>query len=169
MAVRSLILTGGPAVGKTTCGRILAEERNRAAFIDGDDIRHMIVAGDVTLWSGIEGQIQHHLAARNTSQLVHNMILADFDVVVADFVTPATLDVYRDAIPRCLTIHLRISLEEARRRAATRTVYLTDEEFDLLHRMQEPPPDVDVVLDVERLSVDEQVAAIRTLWLSGST
>jgi len=37
-----LILTGGPAVGKTTCELALAVER--AAYIDVDDIRLLIVA-----------------------------------------------------------------------------------------------------------------------------
>ncbi|MGH2533707.1 MAG: hypothetical protein ACRDJW_15555 [Thermomicrobiales bacterium] len=32
--MRPLILTGGPAVGKTTCGRALTVERDRAAYID---------------------------------------------------------------------------------------------------------------------------------------
>jgi dephospho-CoA kinase len=42
--MRPLILTGGPAVGKTTFGRALAVERDRAAYIDMDDIRQLIVA-----------------------------------------------------------------------------------------------------------------------------
>src|SRR5215218_2816130 len=42
--MRPLILTGGPAVGKTTRGRALAVERDRAASIDVDDIRQLIVA-----------------------------------------------------------------------------------------------------------------------------
>jgi shikimate kinase len=42
--MRPLILTGAPAVGKTTCGRALAVERDRAAYIDVDDIRQLIVA-----------------------------------------------------------------------------------------------------------------------------
>ena len=41
--MRLLILTGGPAVGKATCGRALAVERDRAAYIDVDDIRQLIV------------------------------------------------------------------------------------------------------------------------------
>lgn len=47
--MRPLLLSGGPAVGKSTCGRALATERNRAAFIDVDDIRQLVVAGDATL------------------------------------------------------------------------------------------------------------------------
>ena len=42
--MRPLILTSGPAVGKTICGRALALERDRAAYIDVDDMRQLIVA-----------------------------------------------------------------------------------------------------------------------------
>ena len=42
--MRPLILIGGPAVGKTTYGRALAVERDRAACIDVGDIRQLIVA-----------------------------------------------------------------------------------------------------------------------------
>ena len=42
--MRPLILTGGPAGGKTTRGRARAVERDRAAYIDVDDIRQLIVA-----------------------------------------------------------------------------------------------------------------------------
>jgi predicted ATPase len=42
--MRPLILTGGPAVGKTTCRRALAVERDRAAYVDVEDARRLIVA-----------------------------------------------------------------------------------------------------------------------------
>ena len=42
--MRSLILTGGTAVGKTTCGSALAVGRDRAAYFDVDDIQQLIVA-----------------------------------------------------------------------------------------------------------------------------
>ena len=45
-----LILTGGPAAGKTTCARELAVVRERCAVVDVDDIRQLIVAGHVPPW-----------------------------------------------------------------------------------------------------------------------
>lgn len=33
--MRPLVLSGGPAVGKTTCGRALAVTHDRAAYITG--------------------------------------------------------------------------------------------------------------------------------------
>jgi shikimate kinase len=167
LLVRPLILSGGPAVGKSTCGRILAESRERAAFIDVDDIRQLVVAGDATLWSGVEGEKQLLLAARNTTALVHNLSAAGFDVVAADFVTPDSLRVYKAELPDCLVIHLAISRKGALRRAATRPVHLTADEFDLLHRLIDTPPQADVVLDVDGFTVDQQTRAIAELWMRG--
>ena len=166
--MRPLVLSGGPAVGKSTCARRLAEERDRGAFIDADDIRQLVVAGDATLWSGDEGRVQHVLAARNVAGLARNLADAGFVVTVADVVTAEALAVYRAELPDCVVIHLALTVSDAREGAATRTVYLTDDEFDLLHDGMASPPAVDVVLDVGGLTVDEQTDAIRRAWLSAS-
>lgn len=162
--MRPLILSGGPAVGKTTCARALAAERERAAYIDGDDVRQLVVAGAATLWSGTEGTAQHELAARNTASLARNLAAAGFDVTASDIVTPAVLPVYRDQLPGCFVVHLAISIDDARERAATRPVCITDEEFELLHRMTSCPPAVDLVLDVTGMTLDAQVDRVRRAW-----
>ena len=56
--MRPLILSGGPAAGKTTCGRILAASCSRAAYIDADDVRQLVVSGGRTLWSGKETRLE---------------------------------------------------------------------------------------------------------------
>jgi hypothetical protein len=38
------VADGDHAVGKTTCGRALTVERDRAAYLDVDDIRQLVVA-----------------------------------------------------------------------------------------------------------------------------
>jgi predicted kinase len=166
--MRPLVLSGGPAVGKSTCARRLAEERDRAAFIDADDVRQLVVAGDASLWSGDEGRAQHVLAARNVAAVARNLVDAGFVVTIADVVTTEALAVYRAELPDCVVVHLALSLPEARKRAATRPVYLTEDEFDLLHGLMASPPGVDVVLDVGGLTVDQQVDAIRREWVAAS-
>ena len=88
--LRPLVLTGGPAVGKTTCGRALAMERRRGAYIDVDDVRQLVVAGAVAPWVGSAGRDQHALGARNASALASNFLDAEFDVTIADMLSPAT-------------------------------------------------------------------------------
>jgi predicted kinase len=162
--MRPLILSGGPAAGKTTCARALAAARPRGAYVDADDVRQLVVSGDATLWSGPEGHAQHVLATRNVAALARNLLSAGFDVTASDIVTAETLPVYRAELPGCFVVHLAIDLPAARERAATRPVFITDDEFDLLHRMTSAPPDVDLVLDVTDTSLDRQIEAIRTAW-----
>ena len=167
--MRPLVLSGGPAVGKSTCARHLAAERERGAFIDADDVRQLVVAGDATLWRGEQGRAQHVLAARNVAALARNLAEAGFVVTVADVVTAEALAVYRAELPDCVVVHLALPVREARERAATRTVYLTEDEFDLLHDTMASPPEVDVVLDVGGLTVAEQTDAIRRVWLASAS
>jgi len=121
LARRPLVLTGGPAVRKTTTARPLAEALPRAAFIDVDDLRLLIVAGHEA-W-GPQGDAQRALGAANACLLGQRFGVEGFDVAIADVVTPATADVYRHQLRGCLLVHLTVTLTEAHRRAATRPVW----------------------------------------------
>lgn len=167
--MRPLVISGGPAAGKSTCGRLLAEERSRGAFIDADDVRQLVVAGAETLWSGPAGREQHVLAVRNVAALARNLVDSGFDTTIADVVTPEAFAAYRTELPDCVVVHLALPLAEARERAATRTVYLTDDEFDLLHGLLASPPDADAVIDVTGMTVEQQTDAIRRAWASASS
>lgn len=167
--MRPLLLSGGPAAGKTTCARALAAARERAAYIDGDDIRQLVVASAATFWSGSEGRAQHELAARNTASLARNLTAAGFAVTASDVVTAEVLPVYRAQLPECFIVHLAITLDEARARATTRPVHLTEEEFELLHRISATPPAVDLVLDVTGMTVDEQIERIHDAWVGAES
>lgn len=167
-ARRPLVLTGGPAVGKTVTGRALAEGRSRAAFVDVDDLRLLVVAGHE--WRGPAGAVQRRLGAVNACALGRRFLAAGFDVTIADVVTPETAAVYREELPGCLVVHLRVPLAAARRRATTRRVWLTDAEFTELHRIDAAdPPAVDHSVDVAGYSLEEQVAAVGKLWALDST
>jgi len=56
-----LLLTGGPAVGKSSTAGLLARSRPRAAVIDVDDVRQLVVSGGAAPWEGEEGRRQQHL------------------------------------------------------------------------------------------------------------
>jgi len=160
---RPLVLSGGPAVGKTTTARHLAEALPRAAFIDVDDLRQLVVAGHEA-W-GVEGDAQRALGAVNACALARRFTAAGFDVAIADVVTPATAQVYRQQLSGCLLVHLTVTPAEAHRRAATRQVWLTEEEFDHLHRVDtENPPPADHHLDVTTYIPAEQQAVAEALW-----
>lgn len=164
-ALRPLLLTGGPAVGKTTTAQALARMTDQCAYIDVDDVRQMIKSGGVAPWKGPEGQAQHLLGVRNAAALVANFTDAGMNVILSDVVTRDLLDVYRDLVPELLAIRLACELPTARARASTRRVYLTAEEFEMLHRQQSEPLDTDMELDVSRMTLEEQVDAVRHQWL----
>jgi predicted kinase len=166
---RPLVLTGGPAVGKTTCARALAHGRPRAAFDDVDDIRQLVVAGAAAAWEGPRGQEQMLLAATNACAVARNLVTAGFEVTIADVLTPPATAVYRAELPLRLIVHLRVGIDVARERAATRQVYLTDSQFEWIHEQDlTNPPDADVVLDVEAWSEAEQIRILTDVWAETS-
>ena len=156
-------------MGKSTTARLLALATARSAVVDVDDVRQLIVSGGAAPWQGSEGLAQQRLGVENACTLVRNFQAAGFDVILADVLTPVTLELYRQWLSGCLIVRLHVSDQEARRRAATRTVYLTDAEFTHLHDQdRDDPPPADDDLDVTDLTIEEQVAAVTALWRNGS-
>jgi predicted kinase len=161
-----LVLTGGPAVGKSTVANLLARRCARAAVIDVDDVRQLVVSGAAAPWDGSEGRAQQRLGVTNACGLARAFHREGFEVVIADVLTPETLQLYRTQLPGCLTVRLHVSPQEARRRASTRKVYLTDAEFETLHAQdRDNAPGADYHLDVTTFTIDEQVAAVLTIWM----
>lgn len=162
-----LVLTGPPAVGKTSAGRRLAESCPRGAYVDVDDVRQLVVAGGAAPWDGDEGVRQQALGVRNACLLARRFTAEGFATVVTDMVAPRTLAIYRAELPGCLVVRLRVDVAEARRRAATRPVYLTAEEFAALHAEDAGAElAADAELDVTGLSLDELVAELARRWAS---
>jgi adenylylsulfate kinase-like enzyme len=160
-----LIVTGPPAAGKTSTARRLARVRQRCAVIDVDDLRHLVVAGHAAPWQGTEGRCQQQLGVENACAIARRLAVYQIEVIIADMLSPETTTFYRRLLPTAVLVHLQLSVEEARRRATGRIAYLTDEEFTMLHVAdQTNPPPVDQRLDVSRMNLDDQVAAIDQVW-----
>ena len=60
-----LVLTGGPAVGKSTTANHVARRYARAAVIEVDDVRQLVVSGAAAPWDGAEGVAQQRLGVDN--------------------------------------------------------------------------------------------------------
>ena len=76
-----LLLTGPPAAGKSTTARAVAALRPRAAVIDVDDIRLLVVSGHAAPWQGDEGRLQQRVGVENACDLANRLESAEFDVV----------------------------------------------------------------------------------------
>lgn len=162
-----LVLTGGPAVGKSATATGLAATLPRCAVIEVDDVRQLVRSGAAAPWEGEEGLQQHLLGVRNACALAREFTAAGIAVVVADVLTPTTAALYRELLPGVVVVHLVAAPEEVRRRADTRPVYLTDAEFAMLHAQDEQdPPQADARLDVTGLSFEVQVRTVRQAWLA---
>ena len=162
--MRVLVLSGPPAVGKSTLGRLLAGTRARCAFIDVDDVRQLVVAGAVAPWEGVEGRRQRRLSAINAGSLAGNFTAAGIDVVIADVLNEETHAVYRASLDELLVVHLHVDAERARDRARGRPVHLTWDEFDMLHREQETVNGADLWLDTTELTIQETVERLLAAW-----
>lgn len=166
MATRPpMILTGPPAAGKTSCARGLAERRQRCAVLDVDDIRHLVVAGHAAPWDGGEGAAQHRLGAENACRLARSFDAYGLDVVITDVVTDSVWPVYAEWLPGAVVVQLRLSAAEACRRSDSRPRRLTEAEFVRLweddRNTQHPGARQ---LDVDGLTIIEQVQALESLW-----
>jgi hypothetical protein len=169
MSVRpALMLTGPPAVGKSTAALSLAAARPRCAVIEVGDLRQLVKSGAAAPWDGVEGARQRLLGVRNACALAAHFLSDSIDVVITDVLTPETVATYRDLLPGCLVVRLTAPLSETRRRAATRHVWLTAAEFDALHEHDARlPTDADATIEVARLSAFDQADAIERIWSDG--
>ncbi len=160
-----LVLTGPPAVGKSSAARSLAASRGRCAVIEVDDLRQLVRVGAAAPWDGDAGARQRLLGVRNACALAANFLAEDIDVVITDVLNPDTAAVYRELLPGCRVVRLSAPLDEARRRDATRAQWLTAAEFDAMHRdaARRPPP-ANVTVDVGSLDPSQQAAAIERCW-----
>ncbi|MEU6721607.1 hypothetical protein ABZ897_60080 [Nonomuraea sp. NPDC046802] len=164
--MRALILTGPPAVGKSTIGRFVAQDRPCAAFIDVDDVRHLVVSGHAAPWDGLEGLRQQQLGVVNACALARNFLDGDVDVVIVDVLTDSTAELYRARLTEVLIVKLEADFREAEKRAQSRPVHLTPEEFRALHDQQHDFTGCDIRLNVTRLSAHDAAAQVKDIWLS---
>ncbi|SDL46937.1 hypothetical protein SAMN05421874_12235 [Nonomuraea maritima] len=123
-----------------------------------------MVAGAAAPWDGAEGRRQRRLSAVNASSLARNFVAAGMDVVIADVLNGETLPVYRVSLDSLLVVHLHVAYGHARDRATGRPVYLTSDEFAMLHREQELTSGVDLWLDTTELSVEETAERLLATW-----
>lgn len=81
-----VVVSGIQAAGKTTVGRMLARRLPRAAFVDGDVLARMVVAGHepMSKQPSPEAQRQLFLRYRQSALLARSFWNAGFTAVLAD-------------------------------------------------------------------------------------
>jgi chloramphenicol 3-O-phosphotransferase len=162
--LRPLLLTGPPAVGKSSAARALAGQQRASALIEVDDLRQFVIAGAAPAWEPGEGARQTRLAATHACVLMSSFADAGFSVIATDVLLWDAGLVYRSHTARPLIVHLSVALEEALRRAATRRVHLTDQEFRQLHACERGADFADAEVDTTELTLAQLTAVLAALW-----
>jgi adenylylsulfate kinase-like enzyme len=83
-----ILITGIPAVGKSTISRLLSASFPRSVVLVGDDLRELVVSGykDPNNPWDEETRSQYHLSYENEAALARNFIRNGFTVVIDDVV-----------------------------------------------------------------------------------
>ena len=111
------VISGPPAVGKSTVSKLIANSLPRSALISGDQVHHIIVGGHLAPWKD-EGQ--DNLTWKNIVELTKNFVDFGLDVVIDAVVFPSKMKYLKDAI--------------GKRDAITKYVILLADKSSLLQR-----------------------------------
>src|ERR1700753_2295606 len=97
------VISGVPAAGKSTVGRLRAGRRGRAVCVPGDSIRAMVVSGRADMTPGAEPpelQVRQLLLRYRAALAVAAVYLeAGFDVVVEDVIIGPVLREFLALVP----------------------------------------------------------------------
>lgn len=73
------VISGPPAVGKSTVSKLIANSIPRSALISGDQVHHMIIGGHLAPWKDAS---QDNLTWKNIAELTKNFLDFGFDIVI---------------------------------------------------------------------------------------
>jgi predicted kinase len=95
------VISGVPAAGKSTVGRLLASRLDRAICVPGDSIRSMVVSGRAEMAPGAgEAQLRHLLLRYRGALAIAAVYLdAGFDAVIEDVIIGPVLREFLALVP----------------------------------------------------------------------
>jgi chloramphenicol 3-O-phosphotransferase len=161
---QTVVLFGGPAgSGKSSLARAWCATRPRAAHVELDEVRDLILSGraDPQEQSALQAE-QYRLAVAATCALAHVFSADGYDVALDDVLEPEAFDRYwrarLEGLPWRLVVVLP-SLEEALRRAAEREKRVREEHIRAQHARC-AGWDGDVRLDTTGLALEQSLALV---------
>ena len=160
-----VLLLGGPAgAGKSTLARAWCAARGRAAHVQLDEVRHLIVAGraDPQQPGPLQSE-QYALGVRATVALARTFVEGGYDVAVDDVLEPAAFDRYWRTLLDGLAWRLVVvlpDLEEVLRRSRAREKRVLEVHTRAQHAACAGWPPAHRI-DTTHLRVDESLALVR--------
>jgi hypothetical protein len=174
---RAVLVIGAQAAGKSAVGRALAGRFERGAFIEGDVLWKMVVAGrrDMSGTPDPEAEQQLALRYRNGAMLCESFVVAGFTAVHADNMYGPTVEQHLRSL-RCVRslVVLRPSVDAIERRERERggSAYLAwtppgGSIRDAISRFDAwvgETPRLGLWLDSSDLTVEETVDEVIARW-----
>ncbi len=90
-----IIISGTPAAGKSSASKALAEKFPRSAYISVDEMRHMVIGGNVAPWEDKFG-LQYQLIEKNFLDITRNFLDEGFVVIIDDVIGDAQVKKYQE-------------------------------------------------------------------------
>ena len=156
-----IFISGTPAAGKSSVSKLLAAKFDTSTYINVDDLKDMIIGGNVAPWSP-EGPKQFELVEKNFLSLISNFIEEDFVVIVDYVFGDDNIKRYQQIFTEVYGFLLLPDIETIKARELGR-----DPEGTLIHRIDALYPkfadvqhDVLNVIDSTNQSVEETVDEI---------
>ena len=117
-----IILSGPPAAGKSTIGKILAFSFPRSVNFSLDDLRDFVKSGYVEPWNDTDEEGQCVLATDISIEMIKRYLVKNFVVIIDHVFNDADIKRYQDNFDDVHAFLLLPSLEELHKRDSFRPV-----------------------------------------------
>ena len=150
------IITGPSGVGKSTISKKIAEQKNKSALIEGDDIYHQIIGGYIPAWKKGNHLQTFWKICINTIKIY----LEDgFDVVFNYIVTPENLELLKNEFKNYTVKFIVLLVDEStlllRDQERSKDCQMRERCLTLLNNFKKRNYNSNNILDTTNLSIEQ--------------
>jgi adenylate kinase family enzyme len=90
-----IFISGTPGAGKSTVSKALAEKFPKSAYISVDEMRQMILGGNIAPWEDTDGS-QYKLIEKNFLDITQNFLQEGYVVIIDDVIGDEQVKRYQE-------------------------------------------------------------------------